>query len=144
MQSDAAIQQIETDWQELMATVDGVPDEQLNTPGAAGEWSAKDVLGHVAFWDADAADRLERLADGRPQADDDGEDWQVTNEREATARAGKPASEVRAELDGAHARVLAALRRLDEVDPELIEGATWSHYRDHIGDLRAWRAGLSS
>lgn len=43
---------------ELLRLVRSLPPERLETPGAAGEWSVKDVIGHIASWE----DRLLTLA----------------------------------------------------------------------------------
>lgn len=43
---------------DLLRLVRSVPAERLETPGAVGDWSAKDVIGHIASWE----DRLLTLA----------------------------------------------------------------------------------
>ena len=35
-------------WKEFLAAI---PADELQQPGANGEWSAKDLIGHVTFWD---------------------------------------------------------------------------------------------
>jgi uncharacterized damage-inducible protein DinB len=36
---------------ELLALVRGLPVDRLETPGAVGDWSVKDVIGHIASWE---------------------------------------------------------------------------------------------
>jgi uncharacterized damage-inducible protein DinB len=43
---------------ELLRLLRGLPAERLETPAAVGEWSVKDVVGHIASWE----DRLLTLA----------------------------------------------------------------------------------
>lgn len=43
---------------ELLGLVRSLPPDQLETSGAVGEWSVKDLIGHVASWE----DRLLTLA----------------------------------------------------------------------------------
>jgi uncharacterized damage-inducible protein DinB len=43
---------------ELLSLVRSLPAERLETPGAVGDWSVKDVIGHIASWE----DRLLTLA----------------------------------------------------------------------------------
>lgn len=43
---------------ELLRLVRSLPAERIETPGAVGAWSAKDVIGHIASWE----DRLLTLA----------------------------------------------------------------------------------
>lgn len=43
---------------ELLSLVRGLPTDRLETAGAVGDWSVKDVIGHIASWE----DRLLTLA----------------------------------------------------------------------------------
>jgi len=43
---------------ELLTLVRSLPAERIESPGAVGDWSVKDVIGHVASWE----DRLLTLA----------------------------------------------------------------------------------
>jgi uncharacterized damage-inducible protein DinB len=43
---------------ELLSLVRSLPPERLETAGAVGDWSVKDVIGHIASWE----DRLLTLA----------------------------------------------------------------------------------
>ena len=129
---------VETSWQQLMETVNGIPEERLAEPGAVGVWSVKDLLGHIAYWDAVAADNAAQLARGETIED---EDWQLLNERSATERAGWPLEQIRAELERSHARVLDALDRYPELSEEHWSGETWEHYDEHVVDLNNWLNG---
>jgi len=46
-------------WNQMNRLLDRIPDWEK--PGVAEEWSAKDLLGHVAAWHACAMDRLEQF-----------------------------------------------------------------------------------
>lgn len=116
-------ERVDASWRALRDAVAGVPDERLLEPRAIGDWSVKDVLAHVAFWDDPA-----RAGD---------EDWQAANERVAAERAGWSLADVRAELASAHGRMLAALEAKTEVDPD-----DWEHYAEHAAEIRAWRERL--
>jgi len=139
----ATIAQIETSWNGLMQAIAGIPEDRLTEPGAAGEWSVKDVIGHVAFWDEQAVAAAQRRLAGEP---DQPVDWQALNEREAAARADRPLAELRDEMRQAHDRVLDTLRSLPRLAPVeaigvcgCLSGDTYEHYDDHAADVRAWR-----
>ena len=48
-------------WHQLAALLDRVGPDGWMTPGAAGEWCAKDVVAHIAAWHAEAVDEMEQL-----------------------------------------------------------------------------------
>jgi hypothetical protein len=58
-----AIAVLETARKELLAAVDGVPQEKMTVP-FLGEWSVKDILAHVSSWDELDAGDFPRLARG--------------------------------------------------------------------------------
>ena len=51
------LQQEEERWEQLCGLLEKIPDWEQ--PGVADDWSAKDVLAHVAAWHAKTIDRLE-------------------------------------------------------------------------------------
>ena len=154
----AAVQkQLDEAWAELRSLVESIPESELEQPGVVEAWSVKDLLGHIAFWAQRAAGDLRLLAEGRPdEIETPGSDENVDawNAREAAARKGKSLKEVREEwlatfdaareaLQGIEAEKLAA-----EVKgwPQLnrFAGDTYEHYREHFGDLSAWRRQLET
>ena len=49
----------------LLLQLEGQDENSLITQPVAGEWTAALLLAHLAYWEAFAADRLGKLADGR-------------------------------------------------------------------------------
>jgi hypothetical protein len=138
-----ALERIEGSWRGLTAALDGIPEERLGEPGAVGEWSVKDVMGHLAFWDEQALLAAERHLAGQAPVRVD--DWQAMNEREAAARADRSVAEQRAELERAHGLLVALLRSRPPLDPAAVglcgcmEEDTYQHYDEHAAEIRAWR-----
>lgn len=126
---------IDASWAQLMETVNGIPEERLTEAGAVGVWSVKDLLGHIAYWDNRAAE------EAAGTVGDEGVDWPELNDRSAAERASWSLTEVQAELERSHARMLAALEAHPELDDEHWAGATWEHYDEHIVDLNRWLNG---
>ena len=122
---------VDASWQALLAAVEGIPDARMAEAGAVGEWSVKDVLTHVAYWDTPA----QNGADGAQQAE---EEWQPVNERVAAERANWSLAEVRQNLHETHQRMLAALDSQPNIDPEQVR-SDWEHYDEHAAEIRAWR-----
>ena len=127
---------------DLLAAIDGIPEERLVEPGASGAWSVKDLMGHIAFWEARAVEVARHVLVDEPVAP---LDWRVVNEREAAVRASRTAAEQRAEMEHAHAAVLALIASLRPDDPKSAEviatlpGNTNEHYDEHAAEIRAWR-----
>jgi hypothetical protein len=119
------LEQVNASWQQFMQAIDGIPEERMTEPGVVGDWSVKDALAHVAYWDD-------------PDLPDSGGDWQPINEREAANRANWSLADVRRNLEETHERLLAALRAKPDIDPEQVRG-DWEHYDEHAAEIRAWR-----
>lgn len=140
----ATIVQIEASWDGLMRAIAGIPDDRLTAPGAVGEWSVKDVMGHVAYWDEQAVAVARRRMVGTEPGPPI--DWQTINEREAATRAGQSLAAAREELRHAHERVMETLRSLLVLTPADAIGIcgcltddTYEHYDEHASEIRAWR-----
>ena len=57
---------IEGEWTGLMESFSGLPDSVLVEPGVVGEWSVRDLLGHIATWEEEALAALPVILEGRP------------------------------------------------------------------------------
>jgi hypothetical protein len=123
--------------------------EGLDQPRPGG-WTAKEMLAHVAFWDEAVVPvvvtmfRGEALPSGWAFGSGDlglGGGWpeaDVHNAREAAWARGRPAAEVVARCDRAHAQLVALLETLtdDEVAAHLgYFSDLGRHYEEHLADL---------
>lgn len=135
------LQRIEASWRDFLAVLDDVPEERLEEPDAVGEWSVKNLFGHIAFWDDHSRDHLAATLAGQQQSYDD---WQELNEADHLARLGRTLPEERTAMHQAHAALLDRLDDLPglrgQVIDEAIKGGTYEHYDEHAVDLRDWLA----
>ncbi len=128
-------------WTELTGVLDAIPDEREEEPGVTGEWSVKDVAGHIAYWIGHDTDNAERLLRGEPVQP---VDWQQVNPQEAAKRAGLAPGEVRAELERNHARLVALLSGLQPDNPvatevlALVGEDATDHIYEHLAEVRSW------
>ena len=131
----------------LEALLAGIPDAQFVQLGAFGEWSLKDMLAHITFWEQ----RLIAYMNGaRESLIQPGEDEQAGIDRinagVLAANRDRPLAEVRAAFGDSYQQALALVESLsadDLADDELfglIAGDTFGHYREHIVMLESWRA----
>ena len=131
-------------WDRLLEVFASIPDDRFEEPTVTPEgWSPKDVMFHVAYWTADCADVLKRIAAGTW----DGGADETTGTIEASNRDGFQRStamspaEVRTGFAERRAHMLGAFRALDEVTPgawEWFEESGPLHYAKHVDDLAAW------
>jgi hypothetical protein len=136
----ALLERIEDSWRALFAALDGIPDDRFEDPGVIGDWSLKNLFGHLAFWDNHAVHEIERALAGLPREDDE---WQAMNEADHAARRGRSLSEERAAMHQAHAELVARLEDVAGLDAGPIDTAirpdTYDHYAEHIPDIQRWR-----
>jgi hypothetical protein len=89
-------------------------DAEMERPNAigGGEWSAKDLLGHMAFWEELALGVVDAFRAGRRQGRlGDTDELNARNQERTRAQR---LAEVRARAAASHAAVLAAIRTLDD------------------------------
>ena len=144
-------------WETLGSLVDSFSDEEMEQPGVVDGWTAKDLLGHIAFWANKAASDLASVAAGKPEdvetpgSEKTVDEW---NERERRARDGKSLTDIREEWLQSFQTAMEALaafpaERLNENVKGLTVLArfaadTYEHYREHVEHLSAWRRDLET
>jgi len=153
----AAQRELEEAWTALRSLVDSLPPQALEQPGVVGEWSVKDLMGHVAFWNQVATQNLEALAAGRRQEIEtptDAEEVSALNKRESDVRKGLTLAAVKEEWLSSFELAREALRAVpaERLNEEVKGWAmharfavdTYHHYREHAAQIRAWRRGLET
>jgi hypothetical protein len=134
------LERIDQAWSDLLAAMDGVPDDHFEDPGVAGDWSLKELFGHIAFWDEHAIAEIERALAGQPRQDNE---WQAMNDADHAARQGRTLAEERAAMHQAHAALLERLEAIANIDATRVDAAvrpgSYDHYQEHIPDIQQWR-----
>jgi len=68
MDKKQVIDKLEGAWKAFLDSFDGFSDEQLLEPGVMGDWSVKDLIAHVSWWEEEALNHLPEILEGiRPQ-----------------------------------------------------------------------------
>ena len=114
-------------------------DEELVQPGRFGEWSAKDMLAHITFWEQRLIAYVNGAKESLVQPD---EDESVAIDRinagVLAANRDRPLAEVRAAFEHTYQEALELAESLsaedlaDEVLYNLLAGDTFEHYREHV------------
>lgn len=141
------LDQIRAMHQPLEAVLAQVNRDRMCEPGVNGEWSAKDVLAHITWWEQHL---LRRLRSGRDELDQrypQEDDLSVTDRVNADVFAAKrdcPLTEVRADFDASYREVLAVVEAMADdalASDEVYEAISWDtfrHYPTHTAMLTAW------
>ena len=144
---DALLEDLEKSFADLQGAIDGLTHEQLVTV-FEGEWSVRDMLGHIIGWHHEMDEALERIARGErpvPEGVDygDGDAWNARFVE--TWRNASPEAVV-AELVASKALFVEAARQVpDEKFEEgrsayrIITTTGTGHYAEHAPVIRAWR-----
>jgi hypothetical protein len=67
MEKSELIEAMEDERQELIEMLEDLPDEDLLEPGVAGDWSIKDILNHLTYWEGQLVTLLFQALRGLPK-----------------------------------------------------------------------------
>lgn len=135
-------------------------EEQMTTPGVNGEWSAKDVVAHLASWQRRILGGLRDPESFRRAATEAYSDETLSgeertnrlNERFYQQNKARPLIEVLADFRDSYQELLAVVQAMPEeklLDPnvfawasgtaiwQFVAGNTFGHYEEHIEPLKA-------
>ena len=126
--------------------VRGVPEDRLSVP-MHGEWSAKDLAAHISSWNEFTAQDMRRLARGHVPCiaafrEADVNEWNAFLVR---PRKLFLVGQVLSELEGCYHALVEALETVPQAMFEQgqmvanILQIVRGHYREHAGNIRAWR-----
>ena len=146
----------------LLNLFTNLTEEQIIMAPIIGEWTIKDAVGHMAYWEQVIHDHVrESFAEGRPRPMRDDETDEIVNPREANRRKDWSWQQVRAEFVETRRALIAHVERLSEDDlalgvpspwwgekrtyavGEMIESDAIGHCREHIEQIKKWQAALS-
>jgi hypothetical protein len=150
---DRLVTKVEAAWTDFHDAYAGLPDEDLVIGGVTGEWSIRDLIAHVTWWDEEAITHLPIVLDGQspPRYSDLYGGIDAFNAMKTAEKRELSLEDVRREARETHARLIAYLR---SVPADRLKGNsrfthrlrldTYGHYPIHTEDIRQWRSGRSS
>ncbi len=136
-------------WTALLAAYAHLPEAALLAPGVTGDWSVRDIIAHVTWWEEEALKHLPHILAGeRPPR------YSVTyggidafNAQMTELRRELSLAEVLRRRDETHARLLEYVR--EAPDEQIVRETrfrrrlrldTYGHYPEHTRAILAWRA----
>jgi len=132
---------------QLRKTISSISDEDLATPNTAGLWSGKDVISHIADWEAAYMRVIIARNEGKPEVwptDEEGVSLDAWNEAQVVARADWSVDEVKEYLEQTHDDLMEQLEKLPDLDRAEALHYTKEHYDMHYADLTAARSSSAS
>jgi len=138
-------------WVDLL---ESVPVERREEPGACGEWTAKDVLVHMNYWQAYLVTMLFTLRQGGAVKTVNSEaEVQENNRRWHEQGKDRPWEVAWADSEGVHRQILRRVKEFSEEElnrvnlhPALgkkplwqwVAQDTWEHEEEHAAMIREW------
>ena len=125
-------------------------DEQMIRPGVEGQWSVKDIVTHLTFWEQLIADELKAVAAGKTPVAIPAGAIQFLNEQAYQENLNRTMAEVRGDLQRSMREMLHGVATLRE--DALEDDCTWTdegsiaqhvanemgHWHDHMANIRQW------
>jgi uncharacterized damage-inducible protein DinB len=133
----AILQEISQGWLDLLKAIRPLSDAALVKPNAVGQWSVKDVMGHITFWESHLLQNIRAVEAG--EEPDKIEDFETANQLAAQEMSSRSLDEIRSRFDATHDELMQALETTPLLTRERVEGSTYGHYAEHIADIRAIR-----
>lgn len=153
--TDALVAELEEARNTFQAALTDVDPDLFTAPGLVGDWSARDLVEHVAFWSDHGADALELAASGHgADFEYDSSQTDAMNAETFAASSAMTPMEVTEHEQVAFERLRDDLAALDPtlLDLTLGNGDTVeavirydgpAHYVEHTEHIRAWFTGQS-
>ena len=139
---------METSYRALRSALDRAGPGALERAGAWGEWTLKDLVAHIAYWQSVATERLQKFGTGRADEiryfKDDAEIDEV-NENVYRANKDRPLAEMLETLDVGYQALRTAAKSIPaDVYPQnqepvpvrnWVAGNSFAHYEEHTADI---------
>lgn len=143
---------IHQDREALAALWGGLTEEQMvRRPGPQADWSVKDLIAHITWWESFILERVTDLINGATSEPAEHQD--LLNARAYERYRDRPLAEVLTAFDANGPRLEALISSLNEVQLNtpayyrtydgvallpVLRAGTFGHYPSHVSDLRAY------
>jgi hypothetical protein len=134
-------------WWRFQRALEQFTETEMDEVRIQGNWTVKDIVAHIAFWERNLLNRLDRIEAGLPP---DGSDEGYTaadidrlNLENYQAHQQSYLHEVLAEAAATHEALFTVLIHLpedsaDERFWQMIAGDTYEHYEEHLQEFEAY------
>jgi len=148
MNRQQLLQKLDKAWAEIKESYAGLSDSQLTEPGVMGDWSVKDILAHLTWWEEEALKHLPLIIkEGRPtrySTQYGGID--AFNALMRERKQDLSLADVLQQQEETHRRLINYLQSVPEEQftretrfRHRLRLDTYSHYPKHTKAIREWR-----
>jgi len=130
----------------------GLDEAQMTRrPGPQSDWSVKDLIAHLTYWELLPIDAIETSPSGGEPVPDPGTD--VVNAQVLAENYDRSLADIRADFERSRREFEALVAKLSDEElnamprfqweyevtlGELLAGESYEHYAEHMPDLRAY------
>lgn len=148
MKKQQLIDRLEQAWAAFQESYAGMSEAQLTKPGVAGDWSVKDILAHVSWWEAESLQHLPLILQGErpPRYSQLYGGIDAFNAMMTGQWRQRSLAEVLVQLEDTHRRLMAYLESVPEEQftketrfRRRLGWDTYKHYPLHTQAITEWR-----
>lgn len=147
MSKQQLLDELETEFAKLLEAIDGLTDEQMLKVWY-GDWSVRDILGHIVGWHHEMDGVLERISRGEKPVPDgvDYNDPDPWNAKFAETWQSASPQAVVEELTASKDLFVKAAKLVPEDRFEegrsaarIVQATGFGHYKEHAPEIAEWR-----
>ena len=159
MNKDEILDALEDSREVFLDAIDGLSDEALQETGVIGAWSVKDIIVHLAMWEAELVKLLWQAAQGEKPNTAHFSGTAVDELNAAWQESGRdrPLEHALEDFEGVRRQTTRRVQAISEQDlsnpqrapwqkgkplSEWIENDSFGHEGEHSAEILAWRARL--
>lgn len=150
MQKQQLLHKLEGAWAAFNMSYAGLTEEEMVKPGVTGDWSVKDILAHVSWWEEEALKYLPLILKGGlpPRYADLYGGIDAFNAQMTELKRNLSLAEVVRQLEKTHQRLVKYIQSAPDEQfatethfRRRLRLDTYSHYPIHTQAIRQWREG---
>ena len=156
MNKTELLEALEDERQEILEMLEALPDEMLLEPGVSGDWTIKDILNHLTFWEGQTVTLLFQASQGMPKPSTvhfGKEPVDALNQRWYEQGKQRPLETVWQDWLGVRKQMIRRVTAMSEKDLSDPNRYTWlkgkplyewvlndsiEHEAEHADEIRAW------
>lgn len=148
MSIERLLGRLEHEWAAFTESYAGLSDSALVEGGLTGQWSVRDILGHITTWEEESLKALSLILEGErlPSYSRLYDSIDAFNGRERERKSSLSLEQVKEQLTSTHQQLLSFLAgiaenvyRGDRRFQRRLRLDTYGHYREHVEQIVAWR-----
>ncbi len=135
---------VNLEWDALNRLIHTIDPGLISVPRFLGEWSIKDVIGHISSWEEKCLERIEQMRQGKPVRSMPEEEVPRWNRDHVESKRPISLEQKTKDLNSTHQRLVRKLESISEGELVFKDGivdwlldSTTEHYRGHRRAIEA-------